>query len=90
MLYKSESNGIYLLGTANRKLAEVTFPDISETVVNIDHTFVDETLRGQGVAEHLMSVAAAKIREENKKARLTCSYAKKWFDSHKEFSDILE
>lgn len=90
MLYKSESNGIYLLGTANKKLAEVTFPSISDTVVEIDHTFVDESLRGQGIAEHLMSRAAAKIRDGNKKARLTCPYAKKWFTFHKEFSDILE
>ena len=89
MLYRSESNCIYLLGETGKKLAEVTFPSVSENVVDINHTYVDESLRGQGIAEHLMSEAAAKIRSENKKAKLTCSYAKRWFSLHKEFSDIL-
>lgn len=31
-------------------LAEATFPEFAPGVVNIDHTFVDEALRGQGVA----------------------------------------
>ena len=31
-------------------LAEITFPDFEDGVVNIDHTFVDPVLRGQGVA----------------------------------------
>lgn len=90
MLYKSESNCIYLLGEGSRKLAEVTFPAISENVVDMNHTFVDDALRGQSVAEHLMNEAAKQIRKENKKTRVTCPYAKKWFLAHKEFSDILE
>ena len=34
-------------------LAEATFPEFAPGVVNIDHTFVDEALRGQGVAAQL-------------------------------------
>lgn len=90
MLYRSESSCVYLLGEGEQKLAEVAFPPVSEDVVDINRTFVDDSLRGQAIAEHLMSKTAAKIRSENKKARLSCSFAKQWFSRHKEFSDILE
>lgn len=90
MLYKSESNSIELLGKEGQKLAEVTFPSISKNVVEINHVFVDDSLRGQAIAEHLMDAATAQIRSEKKKARFTSSFAKKWFNSHKECSDILE
>ena len=33
--------------TGDNTLAEVTFPSISDDTVNINHTFVDHSLRGQ-------------------------------------------
>ena len=43
-------------------LAEITFPAFEEGVVNIDHTFVDPVLRGQGVAGQLMQHTADALR----------------------------
>lgn len=71
-------------------LGEVTFPDFGENVVNINHTFVDEVLRGQGVAGELMQRAADEIRRTGRKAIPTCSYAKKWFSQHEDYVDILK
>ena len=65
------------------KKGEVTFPPIN-------HTFVDSSLRGMGMAGKLMEAAARQIRKEGKKAVLSCSYAIKWFDSHEEYKDILK
>lgn len=89
-----ESNRIYRIDENNKVIAEVTFPSISDTMtsnntVNINHTFVDNSLRGQGVAGQLMVAVAKKLREENKKAILTCSYAISWFEKNDEYSDIL-
>ena len=69
---------------------EVTFPPIDEDTVNINHTFVDSSLRGMGMAGKLMEAAARQIQKEGKKAVLSCSYAIKWFDSHEEYKDILK
>ena len=69
---------------------EVTFPSIDQDTVDIDHTFVDPSLRGMGMAGKLMEAAAGEIRRQGKKAVLTCSYAVKWFESHKEYQDILK
>ena len=69
--------------------AEATFPEFAPGVVNIDHTFVDETLRGQGVAAQMMERIACSLRETGRKAIPTCSYAKKWFGQHSEYADVL-
>ncbi|MBW7573297.1 N-acetyltransferase [Caproiciproducens sp. AGMB10547] len=83
-----EKNRIYAENESHQVIAEVTFPDMDEQTVNIDHTFVDDSLRGQGVAGKLMEASASLLREQKRKAVLTCSYAVKWFDSHPEYCDI--
>lgn len=77
---------------SGKLLAEVTFPCTKEdtNVVDINHTFVDDSLRGQGVAGKLMEAAAGQIRKDGKKAVLTCSYAVKWFEKHLEYQDIVK
>ncbi|WP_097014143.1 GNAT family N-acetyltransferase [Anaerocolumna aminovalerica] len=90
MEFKHESNRIYMDNEQGRTIAEVTFPEVKDGVVDINHTFVDESLRGQGIAGKLMKEAAEQLRKENKKVILTCPYAIGWFDKNKEYDDILE
>lgn len=89
MEFKIEAGRIWLPDVQGRTLAEVLFPAAGEGTVNITHTFVDDSLRGQGVAGKLMEVAAAELRRQGKKAKLSCSYAVGWFPKHPEFSDVL-
>lgn len=88
MNFTCEQNKIFLLGKNNKILAEVTFPDIDENTVDINHTFVDDSLRGQGVAGELMERAAQLLQTQNKKVMLTCSYAVKWFEKHPEYNHL--
>ena len=85
-----EKNRIMLPGDNGAILAEVSVPDVDTDTVNIDHTFVDDSLRGQGVAGKLMEAAAKQLRETDKKAVLTCSYAVKWFEKHPEYSSVVK
>lgn len=71
-------------------LAEVSFPPHQEGCVDICRTFVDDALRGKGMAGQLMELAAQEIRKTNRKAIPTCSYAVKWFEQHPDFEDILK
>lgn len=73
-----------------RILAEISFPAKENGVVDICRTFVDDALRGQGMAGKLMENAAAEIRKTNRKAVPTCSYAVKWFEQHEDYADILQ
>ena len=88
MNFIHEQNKIYLKEKDNI-IAEVTFPPINDTVVNINHTYVDPSLRGQGVAGKLMEETMNELRMQNKKAHPTCSYAVKWFQDHPECEDVL-
>ena len=47
MEFLEEKGRIYAVDANGKLLAEVTFPDDGNTAV-IDHTFVDESLRGRG------------------------------------------
>jgi predicted GNAT family acetyltransferase len=88
MLFIHEQNKIYLNDDNNHMVAVVSFPKVQENVVNIDHTFVDSILRGQGVASRLMEETVTQLRENNLKAKASCSYAAKWFEEHPENADV--
>lgn len=90
MNFKHEHNRIYSADENGRVLAEVTYPNLTDQVVVIDHTFVDSSLRGQGIAGLLMEQVVSELRNNNMKTRLSCSYAVKWFDEHPECFDVLD
>ena len=90
MGFVRQKNRILYVDEQGEKKAEVTFPEVDENTVNIDHTFVDPSMRGTGLAGKLMKEAAEQIQEEGKKAVLTCSYAVQWFERHTEYSSIVK
>lgn len=89
MPYEMQENRV-LYTDGGEMLAEATFPAIGEALVNIDHTYVSEALRGQGVAGQLMERIAGELRRTHRKAALTCSYAQKWWAQHPEYADVLQ
>lgn len=88
MNFHYEPERIFALNSSGETIAEVTFP-IHDNIAVINHTFVDDSLRGQGIANELLSAAAHQIRTCGLKAKPTCSYAIKWFREHPENNDIL-
>ena len=88
MEFQHERERIFALDEQGKLVAEVTFP-VSEGVADIDHTFVDQSLRGQGVAGQLLDAAVRQIRMEGLRAKATCSYAAKWFKEYPDQSDLL-
>lgn len=84
MDFITENDRIYANDPSGKMIAEVTFPT-KEGVSVIDHTFVDESLRGQGIAGRLVKLAADKILSEGNKIGATCPYAVAWFQRHPEY-----
>ncbi len=89
MNFIHEDNRIYLKDDNNHMTAVVTFPKVQDHVVNVDHTYVDSSLRGQGIAGKLMEELIAHLQENNLKVKLSCSYAVKWFQEHPEYSELI-
>ena len=83
MEFIEENFRIYSVNKAGKVIAEITFPEVEKGIFVIDHTFVDETLRGQGIASKLVEMAVDKIKKQNGKVTATCSYAKKWLEKNK-------
>ena len=54
MEYITEKNRIYSKDSDGSIIAEVTFPEVECGIYNINHTFVDTSLRGKGVAGKLV------------------------------------
>ena len=89
MYYKYSNEKIWLEDESGKELAYVDFPEKEENVVDIQHTVVDDSLRGKGIAGELMKRAAEYIKQKGKKAVPSCSYAKKWFSTNEEYKDII-
>lgn len=84
MDFKIEKDRIYATDPSGNIIAEVTFPT-KDGVSTIYHTFVDDSLRGQGIAGKLVKLAADKILAEGNKIEATCPYAVEWFQQHPEY-----
>ena len=89
MNYHMEHNRVWLEDDEGKEIAYVTFPAFEPGMTEVTHTFVDSSLRGQGVAGILMDKMVEVLRETGQKAELTCSYAMKWFMKHPECQDVL-
>ncbi len=84
MDFITETDRIYASDPSGTLLAEVTFPTIGG-ITTIDHTYVSDSLRGQGIASQLVKLAADKILADGGKIGATCPYAIAWFQRHPEY-----
>ena len=57
--------------------SQATAPE-SEGVFVINHTYVDDRLRGQGIASELVRRAVEQIESTGGRVEATCSYAQLW------------
>lgn len=82
MKFIKEDSRIYSLDENDKVIAEITFNEIEKGVFNIDHTFVDESLRGQGIAGKLVEIAVEEIEKKGARVVASCSYARKWLEKN--------
>jgi uncharacterized protein len=90
MDYLYEAYRIYVNNEEGKMIVNATFPEIKPGIVNVNHTFVDPTLRGQGIASKLMLEVVRYAKEKNYKVVATCPYAVVWFKRHPEFNDLID
>ena len=82
MEYFTERNRIYVVEDGEEvggrmPVAFVSFPE-RDGVYVINHTYVDDRLRGQGVASELVRRAVEEIERRGGRVEATCSYAQLW------------
>lgn len=73
------------------ELAAATFPLVEgrENLININSTYVDDSLQGQGVGGTMMIKIVELASENGWKILPTCPFATVWFKNHKDYQDVL-
>ena len=91
MEFRTYKNRIVLVDDEAQALAEIDFPAMEEEpgTVEITHTYVDESLRGRGLAGKLMTRLITYLERNQLKAWPSCSYAVDWFAKHSEAAHLL-
>ena len=75
--YITEENRIYLSDENWNILAEIDFEKVDERAYNISRTFVDDSMRWQGIGSELVEKAITYLTAKWYKVSATCPYAKK-------------
>ena len=81
--YITEENRIYLPDENWNILAEIDFEKIDEKTYNISHTFVDDSMRWQGIGSELVEKTITYLTAKWYKVTATCSYSKDWLEKNK-------
>ena len=82
MVFKKVNNRIFTVNEDGRITSEIDFEKKAGTddTYVIFRTFVDNSLRGQGVAGLLVKEAIREIQGRGGKVEATCSYAKEYLN----------
>ncbi|ARD49670.1 GNAT family N-acetyltransferase [Sporosarcina sp. P37] len=68
-------------------IAEIEWSE-ENGIMTMTHTYVDDSLRGQGVAKKLLDQAAENAREKGLKMKAVCSYVVNAFDRSDDYNDV--
>ena len=85
----AENKFAFLNEQAGEKLAEITWQQNGSVMV-MDHTYVSDKLRGQGVAKQLLDQAASYARENGYKMKAVCSYVLAAFEKSDAYNDVKQ
>ena len=89
MEFTKTNNGFVKYDENGRVIAEITYATTNNpNVVVADHTFVDPSLRGQGVAGKLLNTLVEDMKQQNKKIKASCSYVVKKFEEDSSYDFI--
>lgn len=87
---EEDGRGGFFVEREGVRLAEMTYARVNEKLVIIDHTLVDDRLRGLGVARRLLDRAVAWARSTGTKLAATCPYAKGQFEKDPSIQDVYD
>lgn len=85
-----EEDRIKLIDEQGMLMSEAILVKKSNGDIDIEHVYVDSALRGQGIAGKMMKAVVEYLRENNKKAIASCSYANAWLHKNKDdYKDVI-
>jgi predicted GNAT family acetyltransferase len=85
---RSGHRGAFYLERDGERLAEMTYSVAGSRVI-IDHTHVDDRLRGTGTGGRLVAAAVEWARKEKAQLMPLCPFARSVFDKTPAYGDVL-
>jgi uncharacterized protein len=80
--------GAFVIDRDGARLATMTYTVAGDDLLIIDHTDVDDALRGTGAGKALVTAAVEWARSEHKRIMPLCPFATAIFDKTPEFADV--
>lgn len=81
--------GSFYVQEGGKRLAEMVYVMAGSKRMIIEHTEVDESLKGQGVGAKLLETLVDYARKEEVKVLPLCPFAKATFQKRKDLQDVL-
>lgn len=88
-LDNGQQGEFFALNELGQRIAEISYVWSSEHQIIANHTWVDDSLRGQSVARQLLDVLVAFARKKDLKIIATCSYVEVMFRRDKSLADVV-
>lgn len=89
MEFSYEPGRFYKNDAEGKMECEILFEEMNDgQVLVITHTFVDPSLRGQGIARQLVQAVIDKAKKEGKMILPLCPYALKVFENEPDLSSL--
>jgi len=85
---RKDHRGAFVIERDGKRLAEMTYTVAGSRVI-IDHTTVDDALRGTGAGKQLVEAAVQWARAEKVMLMPLCPFAKSVFDKSPAYADVL-
>lgn len=90
MTIQHDANNQQFTATEDGHPAELAYSRPASGVIDFTHTYVDEALRGRGLADELARAALAYAREEGLRVKTSCTFMRAFMQRHAaEYQDLV-
>lgn len=88
MRYEAREKQYVAIDDDGREAGEVTYQTVGASILIIDHTYVDPTFRGRGIAEALVKLVVDQAIAEKKTIIPLCPFAAREFERKPEYQAV--
>jgi hypothetical protein len=81
--------GAFYIEENGEWVAEMTYTREGARKIVIDHTEVDDALKGKGIGKYLVAAAVQYARKNNLLIKPTCPFVKSVLEKSEEYEDVL-
>lgn len=91
MTVQHDADNQEFTATENGHPAELAYSLPTPGTIDFTHTYVDEALRGRGLADELARAALAYAREQGLKVKTSCTFMRAFVERHHaEYADLVK